>query len=402
MCRKPLGVAKANRPEIDSELFDFMADLLLLRVRGTLESEFVYRFQQFCGPAMAKGVEDTAFYNYNRLVSLNEVGGDPGVYGVSPERFHELATYRQQHHPKGMLASSTHDTKRSEDVRARISVLSEMPAEWRQAVVSWSAMNEKLKASGCPDHNTEYLIYQTMLGAWPIEPDRLLPYLEKATREAKAQTNWLTPNETFETATKDFVHGLYESKEFRTKFEAFVKQLIQPGRINALSQALLKLTAPGIPDTYQGMELWDLSLVDPDNRRPVDYEVRRRYLKELPNLTPQQIWDRSDEGLPKLWVTWQALHVRQKHAKTFEEGAYKPLTVRGDKSQHALAFQRGEKVAVIVTRLPLALKSEWGDSSVELESGRWRNVLSGSSLEGGAVRLAELLKPLPVALLVKE
>src|SRR5581483_9535074 len=231
-----IEMAKKNRPEIDPDLFDFIREVLLLRVRGAIETEFVMRFQQFTAPAMAKGVEDTAFYSYNRLVSLNEVGGDPGRFGASPKVFHDFCARTQKSRPRNMLASSTHDTKRSEDVRARISLLSEIPGRWRRAIQQWARMNKKHKQNGFPDPNTEYLLYQTMLGAWPIDTDRLLPYMEKACREAKQQTSWLSPNEPFETATREFIQNIYRDDAFLQNFERFVLPLITLGRINSLSQ----------------------------------------------------------------------------------------------------------------------------------------------------------------------
>ncbi len=206
--------AKRHRPKIDPDLFDFLRDVLLLRVRGALESEFVMRFQQFTSPVMAKGVEDTAFYCFNRLVSLNEVGGDPGAFGVSPKAFHEFCSEAQQSRPRTMLASSTHDTKRSEDVRARISLLSEIPGEWKDAIERWTQSNSKHKRHGFPDRNTEYLLYQTMIGAWPIETGRLRVYMEKACREAKQQTSWLAPNKQFESAIREFIERIYRDHEF--------------------------------------------------------------------------------------------------------------------------------------------------------------------------------------------
>ena len=254
---------------------------------------------------MAKGVEDTTFYCYNRFVSLNEVGGDPACFGISPEAFHDYCKSTHTSIPHTMLASSTHDTKRSEDVRARLALLSEIPNEWKAAVDGWAENNAQHKKNGAPDRNTEYLLYQTMLGAWPIAPDRLLPYIEKASREAKQQTSWLAPNEEFEHATRAFIEALYNDPKFLKQFESFVTRLVEPGRINSLSQVLLKFTSPGVPDSYQGSELWDLSLVDPDNRRPVDYQLRRKLLCELQKLTVEKIWNRIDEGLPKMWTIFQ-------------------------------------------------------------------------------------------------
>jgi (1->4)-alpha-D-glucan 1-alpha-D-glucosylmutase len=351
---------------------------------------------------MAKGVEDTVFYDYDRLVSLNEVGGDPAVYGISAADFHAANIERQRTHPRAMLASSTHDTKRSEDVRARISVLSEIPEEWKNAVERWSTINRKHKTGEFPDRNTEYFLYQTMLGAWPIGTDRLLPYLEKACREGKEQTNWLAPNEEFEAAVKKFVEAIYKDRAFLDDFEAFLKVLIEPGRINSLSQTLLKFTVPGIPDTYQGTELWDLSLVDPDNRRPVDYALRRRFLAELQHLKVDEIVKRSDEGLPKLWTVQQALRVRRRQESAFgENGEYEPLAAAGAKREHVLAFLRGGKVLVVVPMLPLKIGGDWADTSLEIPKGNWKNVLSGTEVEGGVLRVGLLLSAFPIALLVK-
>ncbi len=394
--------AKTNRPELDPVLIDFVRDLLLLRVTGERESEFVMRFQQFTGPAMAKGVEDTVFYCYNRLASLNEVGGDPGRFGVSVEEFHRFNAEAQATHPYTMLASSTHDTKRSEDVRARLSLLSEMPDEWEKMINAWAEANEKFKTATCPDRNTEYLIYQTLIGAWPIEKERLLRYLEKATREAKRKTSWTAPNESFENATKSFVEALYSNSSFMQSVEAFAGRLINPGRINSLSATLLKLTSPGIPDTYQGTELWDLSLVDPDNRRPVDYDIRRKLLAELKDLNASDVMQRRDEGLPKLWTIHKTLLVRRKLANSFgEEGAYKPIWAEGALAECLVAFSRADKVVVIAPRLLTKIAGGWGNTTVTVAGGPWLNVLSGEKLQGGKLQVSDVLSAFPVALLIK-
>ncbi len=420
-----IDLAKANRPELDPELLDFLSDILLLRVHGTLETEFVMRFQQFTGPAMAKGVEDTVFYSYSRLISLNEVGGDPGRFGVSPQEFHAFCEQIQKTRPQTMLASSTHDTKRSEDVRARINLLSEIPVAWADAVERWSAMNEKYKTDGMPDRNTEYFLYQTLLGAWPIGTCRLLPYMKKACREAKTQTSWHAPNEQFEAATRAFIEAIYKDVQFLGDFKNFLEPLIEPGRINSLAQVLLKLTAPGIPDIYQGAELWDLSLVDPDNRRPVDYNFRRRLIAEIPRLDAEQVWSRIDEGLPKLWTIHHALRVRHEYPEAFQ-GAYTPLLASGSKSCRIVSYSRGADVVVVVPRLllkldrlvrrlrdrqrshivgpRLLLKLDrlWGDTALDLPPGRWRNRLTGDQVPGGPVQVGEILRRFPVALLVRE
>ena len=393
--------AKANRPDLDGELFDFLGEVLTLKVRGPRESEFVMRFQQFTSPVMAKGLEDTVFYAFTRLVSLNEVGGDPGRFGVSVEQFHKFCSETQKSHPATMLASSTHDTKRSEDVRARINLLSEIPDRWKAAIERWAERNRKYKTKTCPDRNTEYFLYQTMLGAWPIAPDRLLPYMEKACREAKQQTSWTNPNEDFERATRAFIEALYKDEEFLQDFENFVNRLIEPGRINSLSQLLLKLTAPGLPDMYQGTELWDLSLVDPDNRRPVDYEQRRRLLSEIPNLKVEQVWKRIDEGLPKLWTVYHVLRARRKHVAAFA-GEYKPLKAAGAKAEHLIAYLRGKEALVLAPRLVMKLANDWSDTTIDVPAGSWRNELTGASVDGGILRVSALLNAFPIALFTRK
>jgi (1->4)-alpha-D-glucan 1-alpha-D-glucosylmutase len=396
-----IQLAKENRPELDPELFDFLADVLLLGVRGALESEFVMRFQQFTGPAMAKGVEDTVFYNYNRLISLNEVGGDPGRFGICVNQFHTFCSETQKTHPATMLASSTHDTKRSEDVRARISLLSEIPDRWGEAVQRWSAANEKYKKNGMPRRNTEWFLYQTMIGAWPIDTDRLLPYMQKAMREAKADTNWLSPDADYEDATKFFIEGIYKDVEFRQDFEEFVNGLIEPGRVHSLAQVLLKLTSPGVPDFYQGTEIWDLSLVDPDNRRPVDYELRRKLLNEIPKLSASEVLRRSDEGLPKLWTVYHGLHLRRERPELFgEESSYQALHASGPKADHVVGYIRSDTVAVLVPRLVLKLNRDWGDTAIALPKKEWADRLTGQKFQGGNVSVRDLFRNFPVALLV--
>lgn len=394
--------SKRNRPEIDPCLFDFIRGILLLEVRGSQEAEFVMRFQQFCSPAMAKGVEDTVFYQYNRLISLNEVGGSPNWFGVTPEEFHCYCRRTLRAHPRTMLASSTHDTKRSEDVRARISLLSEKPDLWRKTLGSWSTMNERHKGRRAPDRNTEYFLYQTMIGAWPIQLDRLLPYMEKACREAKQMTSWLAPNEEFEAATRKFIEALYGSTRFMKSFEDFVAPLVRPGWINSLTQTLLKLTAPGIPDTYQGEELWELNLVDPDNRRSVDYARRRQLLKELPGLSVDQVWQRIEEGLPKLWITYHALRVRRERPDAFgDEGAYEPLHAYGPQARHFIGFSRRAEVLVVASRLNWQLSGNWQATRIQIPPGNWQNVLTGEKWTGETLMLADLTQRFPVGLLVK-
>ena len=391
--------ARAHRSDLEGELFEFLRDLLRRRLVGDLETELTMRFQQLSPPVMAKGVEDTAFYNFNRLVSLNEVGGDPSSFGVSVEEFHRTCADTQELWPRTMLATSTHDTKRSEDVRARLNLLSEIPERWSQAVRRWSALNERHRRGEWPDRNAEYLFYQTLVGAWPIEPDRMVAYMTKASREAKAHTSWTSPNEAYDTALREFVQAAMADLDFTVDAEAFVTPLIATGRVNSLAQTLMKLTAPGIPDIYQGTELWDLSLVDPDNRRPVDYALRRRLLASLDRATPKEIMARSDEGLPKLWLVRQVLQLRRRLPTPFgPDGIYRPLTAIGGRAGHVVAFVRGDSVVAVAPRLVMRLDENWMNTTLELPAGRWRNELTGDVMQG-IVPVAELLAHFPVALL---
>ena len=393
--------ARARREDLGEDLFDFIGDLLTLRITGDLEAEFVMRFQQLSSAVMAKGVEDTAFYRYLRLLSLNEVGSDPALFGRSIDAFHARCVEMRQRRPLAMLTTSTHDTKRSEDVRARISVLSEMPGAWADAVRRWRDMNERHRRDGEPDRNMEYLLYQTLVGAWPIETERVLAYVTKAAREAKVHTSWIDVNATYESALTAFVLGILGDEAFRADLEAFVEPLVRLGRVNSLSQTLLKLTAPGIPDIYQGCELWDLSLVDPDNRRPVDWDRRRELLTWLDDgCSPEEIMAREDDGAPKLWLIRQALRLRRERAEAFgARGAYAPLNAKGARAAHVVAFSRGETTVTVAPRLVHRLAGDWRDTELELPAGRWRDVLSGAEHAGGTRPMRELLGRFPVALL---
>jgi (1->4)-alpha-D-glucan 1-alpha-D-glucosylmutase len=402
-----IAAARSHRPDLPADLLDFFRDLLLLRIPAPAEAmagpehELVMRFQQLTGPAMAKGVEDTAFYNYNRLVSLNEVGGDPGRFGVSLEDFHRESAAAQASWPRTMTAVSTHDTKRSEDVRLRLHLLSEIPERWGEAVRRWIAHNERHRRGDAPDRNTEYLLYQTLVGAWPLETERALAYMEKAAREAKAFTSWTRVNGAWEEELRTFITKVLADEEFLADLEAFTAPLVAPGRISSLAQTLIRLTAPGVPDTYQGTEIWDLSLVDPDNRRPVDYGLRRRLLAELKGgLSPEQILARMDDGLPKLWVLHRALELRRRLPEAFgEEGTYEPLAARGERAGHAVAFVRGGQAVTVAPRLVIGLDGDWQDTALDLPAGSWRNELTGERIEGGEIRLRDLLGRFPAALL---
>jgi (1->4)-alpha-D-glucan 1-alpha-D-glucosylmutase len=392
--------AMRERPDIEATLLEFLRDLLTLAVTGDLEKEFVARFQQLTGPAMAKGVEDTAFYTYNRFIALNEVGGDPSRFGTSPAEFHEAAEATHSEWPLTMLATDTHDTKRGEDVRARLALLSEQPRIWIDAVRRWSALTQPHRTGEWPDRNSEYLFYQTLVGAWPVCSERLCAYMEKATREAKVHTSWTSPQRDYDAALRNFVAGSLANAPFMDDVRRFVEPLVEPGRVNSLSQALLKLTSPGVPDVYQGGEFWALNLVDPDNRRPVDYTVRREALAAVKSLTPAAIWQRADEGLPKMWVTHAALQVRRRRRAAFAaQGGYAPLSAHGPLAGHVVAFERADSVVTIVPRLVIQAAGRWHGTSVRIPAGVWNNALTGSRVQGGDIDLARLWRAFPVALL---
>jgi len=394
--------AKRHRPDLPADLFDFLAAALLLKVRGAAAAELAMRFQQLTAPAMAKGVEDTAFYVFNRLAALNEVGGDPGRFGVSAEEFHRRCQETAGRWPRTMLAVSTHDTKRGGDVRARLYLLSEISERWADAVRRWFAHNARHRHGGVPDANTEYLLYQTLVGAWPLERERAAAYMEKAAREAKTHTSWHCPDPAWEAALHRFIDDLDADDDFQRDLAGLAEPLVAPGRVNSLSLTLLELAAPGIPDLYQGCELWTSSLVDPDNRRPVDYALRRRLLARLPGTTPEEVMAGMEEGLPKLWLLRQALHLRRRRPHCFGPGAgYSPLPVSGARAAHAVAFCRAGEVAVAVPRLVLGLAGDWGDTTIELprESGQWWHELTGETFAAGPCRAADLLGRFPVALL---
>jgi (1->4)-alpha-D-glucan 1-alpha-D-glucosylmutase len=398
-----LEAARAAPSDLPGDLLDFLRDVLLLRVGGPEETELALRFQQLTGPAMAKGGEDTAFYAYVRCVALNEVGGDPARFGVAPEAFHAACAQKRERAPRALLATSTHDTKRSEDVRARLALLSEIPEAWAPALARWSARNERHRRGEMPDRSAEYLLYQTLVGAWPIEAPRAVAYMEKATREAKVHTSWRRPDPDYEEALRAFVEGALGDDGFRADLAAFVAPLVEPGRTNALAQVLLKLTAPGVPDLYRGTELFDLSLVDPDNRRPVDFALRRRLLAALEDASPEAVMARADEGLPKLWLIRQALRLRGRRRGCFSAGgSYTPLAAQGARRTHVVAYLRGEDVLAVVPRLVLGLAGDWADTELALPPGRWRNVLTGDAVGGATVAVEALLRRFPVALLERE
>jgi (1->4)-alpha-D-glucan 1-alpha-D-glucosylmutase len=334
---------------------DNLRRVLLLEDRG--HDEFVTRFQQTSGPVMAKGVEDTAFYRYVRLLALNEVGSNPGRFGLAIEEFHAENAHRAEHHPRTLLAGTTHDTKRSADVRARIGAIAGMADEWCERTRRWHELNAPLRAGlpdgDAPDWPEELFVYQTLAGAWPIGPDRLGPYLEKALREAKRNTSWIDPDEHWENAVKRFVRELFTHEPFLADFGAFTVGLAAAGWRSAIGQLVLRLTSPGVPDLYNGDELPYFALVDPDNRRPVDW------------LAVQAAFEATRADFPKLRVIREALALRRRRPEAFA-GAYEPLPAGED----TCAFRRGEDVVV-------AVPVRGDEPELELPGGRWRNVLEG-------------------------
>jgi (1->4)-alpha-D-glucan 1-alpha-D-glucosylmutase len=370
------------------------------------------RFQQFTAPVVAKGVEDTAFYRYNRLIALNEVGGHPSRFGFSLKEFHAAAEERARRWPYTMLGSSTHDTKRSEDVRARLAVLSELASGWRMTLRRWSLMN---RTDAAPSRSDEYHFYQALTGVWPGEPsaelvERLKAYMLKAAREAKEHTSWINPDADYEAALERFVEQSLRNTSFIADVKHTVERLAHLGLLVGLSQALVKVASPGVPDYYQGTELWDFSLVDPDNRRPVDYEVRRKLLKSEGDLLKNLA-----DGRAKLHVIRKGLEVRKKFPALFHGAKYTPLYADAGREENIVAFslsnERNGVVAVaprLFSRLmedgdvaPLGAKA-WGDARLPIE-GEYINVLTAERhhSQGGYLTVAQLLATFPAALLVQ-
>ncbi|NLF31015.1 MAG: malto-oligosyltrehalose synthase [Planctomycetes bacterium] len=385
------AVAEARGDGDDPLVWDYLAAVLSKRVDDPEAMEVVARFQQLTGAAAAKGVEDTALYRYLRLASLNEVGGDPGRFGVPVEAFHRFCLDRQCRWPSSLLGTSTHDTKRSEDVRLRISALTEMPDAWIDAVRRWGGVGRGVR----PGRNDEYLLYQTLIGAWPLERERLDAYAVKAAREAKVHTSWTSPSEAYEDALKGFIAALLADAAFLDDLKRLVDRLAPAARIHSLAQTLLKCTCPGVPDFYQGSELWTNSLVDPDNRRPVDFDARRRLLAEAPPAM--------DTAAPKLRVIHTALRVRRGCPEAFgPQGRYEPLQTEGAAADHLVAFARGDRVVTVVPRLVLHLDGCWGGTAFRLPAGRYRDAFTDRVFQGGWVRVRDVFGTLCAGLLVKE
>ena len=361
---------------------------------GPAAQEFVTRFQQTCGPVMAKGVEDTAFYRYLRLSALNEVGGDPGRFALPVQDFHDACRVQQEQWPSSMTTLSTHDTKRSEDVRARLVLLAQCPCAWGDAVTRWHAAAARHRSPAGPDAATEQLVWQTLVGAWPLSADRAVAYIEKATREAKAHTSWVDPVAAFDEAVEAFVRAVLADAAIVAEVEAFVARLTPAWQVTALAQKAVQLTMPGVADTYQGTELWDLSLVDPDNRRPVDWDVRRAALASLADGVPSL----DDLGTAKLHLVARLLRLRREQPETFLSGTYDGLDV----GPRAVGFVRGGRVVTVTPTRALAVeRTGWGAEAVHLPSGSWRDLMTGA-MRSGTVPLGELLAGFPVAVLVQD
>lgn len=432
------AVMNASRhiPEMEQEC-SFVGQCLLMQwdelwdaeIRRTGE-KFALKFQQYSGPVMAKGFEDTLLYVYHPLLSLNEVGGDPYHFGWDMQSFHNWNRDRQKHNCQSLNATATHDNKRGEDVRARINVLSEMPKEWERKIRYWHKLNykykTKLKDRSAPDDNDEYLLYQTLIGTYPFETDRLSQYHErikaylvKAVREAKVHTAWLRPDLDYEQAfTRFFTHIMRPGSEFMRDFLPFQQRIADYGIINSLSQVLLKMTLPGVPDFYQGCELWDFSLVDPDNRRPVDFEYRRSILQHMKKEDGQRryrecLWKESEKGWIKLYLIWKTLEIRRKFKHVFDEGEYLPLRVAGRQKNSIIAFLRKHESCWIMAAVPRLLtgfmqesltpaQAEWGDTSILLHPEApesWTNVMTdGMERFNGRIPAAVIFKSFPVGL----
>ncbi|SNY60391.1 malto-oligosyltrehalose synthase [Paractinoplanes atraurantiacus] len=383
---KARSEAGRRRPQLIPVL-----DQLTARLRNPAD-ELAVRFQQFTGAVMAKGVEDTAFYRYTRFTARNEVGNDPAKFGVTPDEFHEANDERHRKWPDAMTTLSTHDTKRSEDVRARLAVLAEVPGDWTEVVRRW------VRVAPLSDPALAHLIWQAAVGAWPLERERLQAYALKAAREAATGTTWQHPDEAFETALREMVDKMYDDPALHRELTDFAASITPPGWSNSLGQKLVQLTMPGVPDVYQGTELWDYSLVDPDNRRPVDFAQRRELLARIDDgwLPPVD-----DTGAAKLLVTSRTMRLRRQRPELFT--SYRPAFADGRVGEHALAFDRGGVVAV-ATRLPVGLSRHggWGDTTLSLDGHSWLEVFTNTSYGGNKLQVSELLRTYPVALLVKE
>jgi len=444
-----LSQARRRSRRADKSIFDFVHAVLTTDLAAGRRSPYrrgevrrlAMKFQQYTGPVTAKGIEDTAFYRFNRLISLNEVGGEPARFGTTVAAFHHAMQERARLWPHAMLTTATHDTKRGEDARTRIDALSEMTGPWERRVRRWRtlARRRKIDVGGvpAPDANDEYLLYQTLVGAWPAEfhgdapldtdaldsfGERIVAYMTKAVREAKVHSSWIDPDEAYEAALATFVGRLLDSRRrnpFLEDFRAFHRRVAELGTVNSLAQAIIKLTAPGVPDLYQGTELWDFSLVDPDNRRPVDFALRRRLLGEVSRATTAddmagllRMWP---DGRIKLFILWRLLSLRRAHPALFLDGGYEAVATAGEKADHLLAFVRRRGTTTLLVAVPRLAgpltdadrpfplgTAAWGDTTLvlpeDLASGSWTDLFTGARL---TARAADLLSVLPVAVALR-
>jgi (1->4)-alpha-D-glucan 1-alpha-D-glucosylmutase len=387
---------RLGRPDLPAPLVAFAAALCL---EPGADAAFVTRLQQLCTAVAAKAIEDTAFYRYTRFIAHNDVGGDPSCFSEPVTAFHHTVRRWQAEQPLGLRATSTHDAKRGEDVRARLTMIAERVEPWMAQVTAWHERLAPLRIDGQPDANFEYYLYQSLVGAWPVSRDRTHEHAEKAMREAKLFTNWATPSPEYERAVHRFVNGLFDDGRFATEVEGLVATLHPGAWHKSLAQVLLKITTPGVPDFYQGAAHgWLLSLSDPDNRRPVDHEPLAAALASLDGLSAEDVAGRMAQGLPKLWVTTRALALRARHPGLDPSASYEPIAVRGgEEAENVVAFVRGREVAVLVpTRGPA---SGWNEARVDLPSGTWTDVLTDRQVQGGEQPVRELWRIFPVALL---
>ena len=433
---RAVAAAKRRNPAIEESVFNFLRDLLLFRFPENLDeeqraahAEFVLKFQQFTGPITAKGLEDTVFYIYNRLAALNEVGGEPQLFGLSVETFHERNLRRQRDWPASLLATSTHDSKRSEDVRARMLAISEIPPLWGRSLQKWRTTNRRFKKqiddAEAPDAGEEYLLYQTLLGTWPVDLDgapvpsvgpkfiaRIQRYMAKALKEAKLNTSWIQPNENWDDAMQEFVARILEAgprNKFLPAFLPVAAEIARLGAINSLAQTAIKLTAPGVPDIYQGTEIWDDSLVDPDNRRPIDYARRREMLTQIENVPANELMQCWPDGRIKMRLTQRLLHLRRENPELFREGIYEPINFGGAFADCAIGFVRRHRDRAIIAIVPRLssrvgfppIGDRWQDTHVVPLAGvsNLRDVFSDRKVrvEHSQLRLAVAMSQLPFA-----
>lgn len=417
-----LTEAKQRTKATDLRALEFLASLLALELPADFSDsalsdarEFIIRFQQLSGPATAKGLEDTAFYRYTRFISLNEVGGNPGQFGTTPDEFHAYNSHKQQKWPLSLLATSTHDTKRGEDTRARLNVLSEMPAPWENKVLEWRTSNESSKSTDAPSSSDEYLLYQILVGTWsptfdlPTYTERIQNYMLKATREAKTNTSWTDPNESYESATKEFIAAILNSAAFRESLTSFASEIAYFGMFNSIAQVILKTCSPGVPDFYQGSELWDLTLVDPDNRRPIDYSLRKNLLQQLDSAMPSVLLKNWQSGAIKLFATRNALRIRAAHP-ALTSGDYRSIQISGAKANHVISFLRTSGSSTLLIAVPRFIRTltggkliyptetHWRDTRLNHTGKRFRNLLTNE--EHTTLAAADIFKTFPAAILL--